>query len=259
VGGKEIPQLYTFWRGPDTLINDYATWGGANNDSIILSSLRNLIRDCIEMTHRFDTVIFLTPPWNNGPPLLQEIWVPKKDSDNLPSEIIESKLDLLLRNPSNAIELEQYCVQESFFKVIGIRQSHIRLSRFPAPFEKSFAYGCNALNLNHPIAQALLHLMLVAFAKGDQWYIPLFELKAMRLIFGRIIDLPGAILSEYTSWADSTDDLWKIANRVGLTSQLGVNTLTPPIDQFVPGSTEQFLDIKVHDSWNKAFGDIVEG
>jgi len=114
------------------------------------------------------------------------------------------------------------------------------------------------MNLNHPIAQALLHLVSIAFAKEDRWEIPLSELKAMRLIFGRVINLPGAILSDYTSWADSTDDLWKIVNRVGLASHLGVRTLTPTVGQFVPGSTEQFLDVKVHDSWNKPFGELVE-
>lgn len=258
VEDKEIPQLCTLWRGPDTLIDDYATWGGSNGDSIILDSLRHIIIDSIEMSHRFDTVIFLTPPWNGSPPLLQEIWVPQKDSDRLPSKLAESKLAILSRDPSNVFELEQACMQESFFEAIGIRQFHMRLARFPKPFENSFAYGNNAMNLNHPISQALLHLMSVAFAKEDLWKIPLSELKAMRLILGRVISLPGAILSEYSSWADSTNDLWKIVNKVGLASHLGVTTLTPTIDQFVPGSTEQFLDVKVNDSWNRTFGELVE-
>jgi len=258
VEDKEIPELYTFWRGPDTLIDDYATWGGSNGDSIILASLRHLIIDFIEMSHRFDNVIFLSPPWKGSLPLLQEIWVPKKDSDRLPNKLIESKLDLLSRDPSNVFELEQSCVQESFFEAIGIRQIHMRLARFPKPFEESFAYGNSAMNLNHPIAQALLHLMAVAFAKEDRWKIPLSELKAMRLILGRVINLPGAILSEYSSWADSADDLRKIVNKVGLASHLGVKTLTPTIDQFVPGSTEQFLDSKVNDNWNRPFGELVE-
>lgn len=258
VEDKEIPELYTFWKGPDTLIDDYATWGGSNGDSIILDSLRHLIIDSIEMSHRFDTIIFLSPPWKGSLPLLQEIWVPKKDSDRLPNNLVESKLDLLSRDPSNIFELEQSCVQESFFEAIGIRQFHMKLARFPKPFETSFAYGNSAMNLNHPIAQALLHLMSVAFAKEDRWKIPLSELKAMRLILGRVINLPGAILSAYSSWADSADDLWKIVNKVGLASHLGVRTLTPTVDQFVPGSTEQFLDVKVHDSWNKPFGELVE-
>ena len=254
---KEIPQIFTFWRGPDTLIDDYATWHGSNNDSIILSALRNIIRDCIEMSHRFDTVIFLAPPWKTGPPLLQEVWVPKKDSDRLPAEVIESKLDLLSRNPSNAIEFEQPCMRESFFQAVGRKELRIRLTRFPAPFEKSFAYGSSAMNLDHPIAQALLHLMLIAFANGSQWNIPPSDLAAMRIIFGRVLDLPGAILSDYTPWANSTDDLWKIVNRVGLASHLGVRTLTPAVDQFVPGSTEHFLDIKIPDHQSKPFGDIL--
>jgi len=134
VENKEIPQLCTLWRGPDTLIDDYATWGGSNGDSIILDSLRHIIIHSIEMSHRFDTVIFLTPPWNGSPPLFQEIWVPKKNSDRLPSELVESKLALLSRDPSNVFELEQSCVQESFFEAIGIRQFHMRLARFPKPF-----------------------------------------------------------------------------------------------------------------------------
>ncbi len=255
---KEIPEICTSWRGLHTLIDDYATWGGCNNDSIILAALRDLIIDSIEMSHRFDTIIFLRPPWSGNPPLLQEIWVPKKDSDRLPSKLVKSKLDLLSKDPSNVCELEQPCVQESFFETMGIRRIHPRLVRFPKPFEKSFAYGNSAINLNHPIAQALLHLMSVAFAKEDYWKLPLPELKAMRLILNRVINLPGAILSDYSPWADSTNDLWKIVNTVGLESHLGVRTLTPTVDQFVPGSTEQFLDIKVGENWNKPFGELVE-
>jgi len=210
------------------------------------------------MSHRFDTVVFLTPPWNGYPPLLQEVWVPKRSSDSLPEDLIESKLDLLARSPSNATELEQPSLQESFCRATGIRPFHFRLTRFPAPFEKSFAYGSSAMNLRHPIAQALLHLMLIAFARKDRWNVPPSELNSIRLILGRVTDLPGAILSDYTSWANSTDDLWKILQRVGLATDLGVKTLTPTVDQFVPGSTEQFLDVKVNDSWNKPFGEIVK-
>lgn len=257
IEGKKIPEVYEYWQGPDTLIDDYATWDGSNDDSIILSLLRHLIIDSIETSHRFDTIIFLSPPWEGSPPLLQEIWVPKKDSDRLPNNLVESKLALLSRDPSNVFELEQPCVQESFFEAIG-SSHHFQLAKFPKPFKESFAYGDSAMNLNHPIAQALLHLMFVAFAKEDQWEIPLSELKAMRLILRRLINLPGAILSGYSSWADSADDLWKIVNKVGLASHLGVNTLTPTIDQFVPGSTEQFLNVKVHDDWNSTFGELVE-
>jgi hypothetical protein len=253
---KEIPQLFSFWRGPGTMIDDYATWGGSNGDSIILDSLRHILMDSIELSHRFDTVIFLTPPWKSDPPLLQEIWVPKKDSDRLPNNVIESKLSLLSKDPSNALVLEQSCVQDSFFGAMGIRQFHVKLVRFPEPFEKSFAYGNSAMNLNHPIAKAMLFLLSIALAKEDQ--LPPAELKAIRLILRRVITLPGAILSEYSSWADSTDDLWKIVNKVGLASHLGVSTLTPTIDQFVPGSTEQFLDVKVNDGWNRPFGELVE-
>ena len=65
-------------------------------------------------------------------------------------------------------------------------------------------------------------------------------------------------MSDYTSWANSTEDLWKIVNEVGLASHLGVRTLTPTVDQFVPGSTEQFLDVKVHDSWSELFGEVLK-
>ena len=67
---KRIPQLYSFWKGSDTLIDNYATWSGENNDSVILSSLRNLIEESIEISHRFSAVVFLSPPWNGFPPML---------------------------------------------------------------------------------------------------------------------------------------------------------------------------------------------
>ena len=254
----DVQQLYSFWKGPDTLIDNYATWSGDNNDSIILGSLRNLIEQSIEMGHRFNALVFLEPPWNGSPPMLQEVWVPKLSSDSLPDEIIESKLNLLARNPSNAIELEQPNVQESYWRAIGMARLHFRLTRFSAPFKESFAYGSSAMNLNNPISRALLHLMLIAFARKDQWAIPPSELNSIRLILRRISNLPGAILSDYTEWANSTDDLWKVLNRIGLTSNLGVKTLTPTADQFIPGSTEQFLDIKVNDSWHKPFGEILK-
>jgi hypothetical protein len=255
---KEIPQIYKSWQGTDTLIDSYATWSGSNNDSIILGSLRDVINESMEMSHRFATVVFLTPPWNGYPPLLQEVWVPKQSSDNLPDTVIESKLDLLARNPSNAIELEQPSLQESYWRTIGMRQLYFRLTRFPAPFENSFAYGSSAINLNHPISQALLHLLLIAFARKDQWDLPPSELNSLRTILRRVINLPGAILSDYNSWANSTVDLWESLNKLGLVAGLGVRTLTPAITHFVPGSTEQFLHVKINDGWNKQFGEIVK-
>lgn len=255
---KEIPEIFSLWRGPNTLIDDYATWDGSNNDSIILAALRYLIKDSIMISHRFDTIIFLTPPWSGNPPLLQEVWVPKNDSDVIPNKLLKSKLALLSKDPSNVFELEQPYVQKSFFEIMGVSRFHPRLVRFPKPFEKSFAYGDHAMNLNHPIVQALLHLMSIAFAKENYWKLPTPEIKAMRLMLRRIINLPEGILSDYSSWADSTSDLWKIVDRMGFDSHLGVRTLTPTVDQFVPGSTEQFLDIKVHNNWNKPFGLLVK-
>ena len=99
--------------------------------------------------------------------------------------------------------------------------------------------------------------MLLVFNKEKQLNIPLSELTALKVILKRVIFLPGAILSDYESWASATDDLWRIINRVGLASKLGVMTLTPTIDEFIPGSTEQFLDVKVHDNWDKTFGEII--
>ena len=99
--------------------------------------------------------------------------------------------------------------------------------------------------------------MLLVFHKGNQINIPMSELIALKVVLKRVLLLPGALLSDYKPWVDATNDLWRILNRVGLSSKLDVNTLTPSIDEFVPGSTEQFLHIKVNEDWDKSFGKII--
>lgn len=250
----EIPPICGVWRGVETLIDDWATWGGSNGDSIVLASLRDIIGRTIEASHRFHSIVFVTAPWEGSPPLLQEEWYPRYSSDNLPHETMEASLARLARDPSYAAELEQPCLQEYFCRKTGLGRWHPRLVKFPNPFAESFAYGSKAMNLAHPIVRALLHLRLIMFGSGYQARILPSDLNSIKLVLGRVANLPGTILSDYASWAAATDDLWRMLEKVGLATTLGVRTLTPRLDEFVSGSTEQFLDIKVRENWSKPFG-----
>ena len=83
------------------------------------------------------------------------------------------------------------------------------MARFPSPFEKAFAYGNAAINLENPIVKALICLAARSIAAETQTSCPPMQRKqiqyALRTVF---LDLPGGVSGKtYEEWKNLTVDL----------------------------------------------------
>jgi len=247
------PEPLTHWEGLSSVV-DFATWGGSVGDSSIISGILEFVRLPLETSHHFGGVRFLSPPWEGPPPLLQEIWHPGRRS--LSQNDIEEILTRIDKNPANAVYAEEEFIQQKLCELIGIKHFDLRMTRFPSPFNKFFAYGNVALNLEHPIVKALISLTVRLILQGMQERSQFPQRKQIQYAFRRVfLGLPGGVSGEtYEEWKNLTIDLWSLASQMNLTSDLEVDSLTAQFEEFVPGSHERFLSTKIRERWNKPFG-----
>lgn len=251
------PEPLNHWEGPLSIV-DFATWGGTVGDSSIISGILEFVRLPLETSHHFGSVRFLSPPWEGFPPLLQEIWHPGRHS--LSEDEIEETLELVAKEPTHAIYAEEELIQRKVFELIGIKHLHLKMVRFPPPFEKSFAYGNVALNLEHPVVKALICLIARLTLPKTQKSFQISQRKQIEYVIRRVfLSLPGGVSGEtYEEWKNLTMDLWSLANQMKLTRDLEVDSLTTQFEEFVPGSDKSFLSTKIRERWNKPFGKELE-
>jgi hypothetical protein len=148
------------WKGDDFLV-DYNIVGEDDNYQQYLSvqarSVCYYVSALLPLSHRFDKFRFIASPWNEGPPLIQQVWKPK-DKDVLTEypelikiaalniyEIDHEHLETLLFNLYNELSNEF-----DLFPAIGI---------FDSPFEDKVAYGVGWLNFLHPFTKRLLRIL----------------------------------------------------------------------------------------------------
>jgi hypothetical protein len=254
---RQIPEPLNYWQGRPAVI-DFATWGGREGESSVVPGVLELVRSALERSHRFGGIRFLSPPWDGFPPLLQELWYPGRHL------ITEGDLERIIRQiaegPTNVGYAEEEFVQERIFELAGIGYSHLRVSRFHPPFEKCFAYGNVALNLEHPITKALICLTTRLTSSEIQRSLQLPRREQIEYALRTVLlGLPGGVGREtYQDWKKAAVDLWSVANQLELTKGLEVDHLTASLEDFVPGSLERFLSVKVREGWNKPFGQELE-
>jgi len=102
----------------------------------------------VKKSHRLTAIRFLLPPQEEGPPLLQSIWRPKEIPEEVPD--IEELLEKAVENPKLLNAVEWTLISED--QVLRFS----RVVEFPPPFDQCFAYGFEAMNLRHPVVQAML-------------------------------------------------------------------------------------------------------
>lgn len=251
---EELPKPLMHWSGPPSII-DFATWGGSVGDSSVISGILEFVRLPLGTSHCFGGIRFLSPPWEGSPPLLQEIWCPGRRC--LSEGEIGGIIKQIAEDSAHAVYAEEETIQQKLYELIGIKHSDIlRMTRFPSPFEKAFAYGNVALNLENPMARALICLAARLVAPEIQEnYQPMQRKQiqwALRTVF---LGLPGGLArNTYQEWKNSATELWSMARQMKLTAGLEVDNPTPQLEDFVPGSHQRFLHIKVQEGWNKPFG-----
>ncbi len=254
-----IPEPLNKWQGPPSLIN-FSTWG-TGGESKIKAAITEFVRWPLGTSHNFAGIRFLSPPWSGNPPLLQEVWNPKENSDlhsintdmkQIFEQISEDKGDI-------EVLVEPLFLQR-LFEIIGLKGIDLRITNFPSPFNDSFAYGNDALNIRHPTVKTLIRLAAKAILlkmSGDEWGLQYSQLEY--LIRDVLLGLPGGVgTHNYSEWEKSMSDLWILAKSMKSIDLMKIETLIPKLEEFVPGSFESFLSIKVRENWNEHFGKILE-
>jgi len=252
------PEPLSCWQGPLSLL-DFATWGGTEGESKIITAILEFVRYPLGRSHQFGGIRFLSPPWDGDPPLLQEIWLPREHFQTFSHDDIERILDQLSKGPKGVHIIEEVAFQECIFELLGIKGSRVMMASFPSPFGGYFAYGNEALNLQHPITQALICLTAKVLLLGIRKSLPISQYRNLEyLLRGVFLGLPGGVVEhKYSEWANIMRDLWSLANKMQLADQIETDSLTPKLEEFVPGSLKRFLSIDVRENWDKPFGEVL--
>ncbi len=212
--------------------------------SISVNAIRVFSRLLLGATHQFTSIHFLNPPWEGNPPLLQFVFEPIKIPE-YNSEEINSLLDKSSKSLLSLEKTEKIVLMHHLKDFFG---SCPRISFFPEPFEKSYAYEDIVLNIEHPGVDLLFRILSKILLSTR-----LKEFKPDTL--GQLRDTAKRAISEipdrfhssekyYSSWALSLRSLGEIATRFGIFPG-DVSNLIPDFSQFIPNSLE-FLDIKLH-------------
>lgn len=255
--GGQTPEPLSLWQGPLSLI-DFATWG-TSGESKIIAAILEFVRWPLGTSHQFGGIRFLSPPWDGDPPLIQEIWLPKEHFQTFSHDDIERILDQLSKDPTGVHIIEEVAFQECIFELLAIKGSRVTMASFPSPFSGYFAYGNEALNLQHLLAQALICLTARVVLSGIRKSLPLLQYRNLEYLLRRVfLSLPGGVVEhKYSEWANIIRDLWSLANKMQLTDQIETDRLTPKLEEFVPGSLKRFLSIDVRENWDKPFGEVL--
>lgn len=134
-----------------------------------------------------------------------------------------------------------------------------------------------SLLVSNPLRESTLHAMIKALQlpKGSQALIcltakvvllgirkslPLSQYRNLEyLLRGVFLGLPGGgVGHKYSEWANIMRDLWSLTNKMQLSDQIEPDSLTPKLEEFVPGSLKGFLNIDVKENWDKSFGEVLE-
>jgi hypothetical protein len=154
LGQKGYEGILTNWVGDRCLcaFPDRSTI--YSNESMATGSAQGLWKPPIEEKYLPAAVRFLNPPWEGDPPLLQEIWAPMHIPENLPDN--EAILEKAVEDPAQLNPVEKSILLDE--KILKRLPKAIEFSK---PFEQLFAYGSQAMNLKHPMTQALVRFAAV--------------------------------------------------------------------------------------------------
>ncbi len=196
-----------------------------------------LSRFVVEELYSSAGIRFLTPPWEGEPPLLQavlgpkhEIWYPN------PQDVLEKAAgDPTTLDPSEWAALER-STDEGGFRIPWV-------ARFPEPFEESFAYGNEVLNLNHHVVQEIIRLVAAARLSMINRSLPEARIGRLQDAFAEAVRaLPGRFPRFHREqFSASLLKLWEVASDSTLLADLvQADDLALVPEEFVPGTSGDY-------------------
>ena len=181
---------------------------------------------------------FVTPPWGDGPPLLQ--WV-CRSSDVQEEPNLEQVLEKASRDPLELSPVEARALAWELTQPTGL--SLARFVYFAPPFAEYFAYGFRALNLNHPAAARLLRVRSALRLSQRRRSLTPIRLGVLDDAVTLAMMSLGRAISSPTVWAEAMRALWTAAKNEGFLAPEDDEDLVPSPGEFVPG-TDRLANLK---------------
>jgi hypothetical protein len=252
---EKVEGVMEKWEGGPCLV-DYATWS-RRSERIVLFEILRYFDWILSHYYSFKGIRFLSAPWDGDPPLVQEIWEPMENQEKDDADLTKDDFEKVMNNPK-IVDTARYRTKY-IGSVLGRPfpryYDFIRIASFPPPYKKYFAYGNQFLNIEHTAVQAILKLSArytIASINGSLDKIQ--QQNISHALFSMFTEMPGSTRSTYEKWANIVNELKLLINQTGFIDEPEMKSLIVPKSSFVPGSLNNFLDLKVNENWEKPFG-----
>jgi len=203
---------------------------GISEESSVLSFIVAISHQCLVGRYYLGRIRFLQPPWDGDPPLMQSVWLPKKDEGEATS--LDSLLEKCINLPGDLMPWEISRLLNKLSEQFDVPP----ITYFDAPYQEFFAYGFQALNLWHPFTLLLLRTMAsIHHAKISK---RLGEVQ-IGILEDAVESLPFFLKyrkrsKSWDNFLTSWNDLFKVLRQANLLMIDRMEDLTP--DHFVPGT-----------------------
>jgi hypothetical protein len=117
---------------------------------------------------------------------------------------------------------------------------------FPAPFEKYFAYGVQAVNLKHPITQALVQIAAMTDLAKIRGSLSEVQIGSMRDALRALCEstrteindsrFTEAYGDEWERFCSGLERVWSLARELRLPGVYEIRSLIPTQEELVPGT-----------------------
>lgn len=202
-----------------------------------LSAVSAICNVPLRKSHTFTAARFLHSPWGGDPPLLQKIMLPIEIPEELPD--VEDILKKAVENPTQLSPFERRLLYSERLWYEHEFQFP-EATEFLKPFEQSFAYGWELMNLNHPVAQALLRFIAtIELAKRrnslpeDQFGKLMDTLESSWPIYDYRFDLN---ILEWEKLNKFISSIWLVIKEIQLFDEGEFDGLALNPKEFVPGT-----------------------
>jgi Histidine kinase-, DNA gyrase B-, and HSP90-like ATPase len=240
-GDKRKGGILHKWAGKPCFITDidftYSSEG-------ILNSTLNIIRYPITKAYTESEVRFLTPPFENLPPLMQEVYIRKEKENDVIDEdtIVERLLDDISSVTLSAVRYLGSYRRRTYGSERVVRG----IVQFDKKHRNLFAYGSKYLNFTHPTTQTIIRCAAIPLLSTTQSNKLDLEMVGKiqdaleeinyigrNLFYGHMFDVVP-----YDQFCDKLSTLFSLANKFEL-FDIKLEKLIPTPDEFINGTIRE--------------------
>lgn len=189
----------------------------------------------VEEQYTLSHVRFLSPPWDGDPPLIVKVLSPKSAIQQGFTD--EALLEQVVGNPADLGALQLASLHEGTIGGWLGLGAMPDAARFPAPYEHSFAYGSDVLNLRHPAAVFLLRFVAALEFHTRRRALPADVLTAASDAVRRAFDAIPVHRRRHEGWLhEAMRELVGLSSVLALPEIPNLDDILVAADDFVPGT-----------------------